>query len=100
MIGDRNAQSGEETVLTIRDTGGMASFRRADVSGASDIEALVDHAMTTLGGSMWRSTTPASRPRRLLVADVTEEEWDRVQGDQHQRRLALDEVRDPADGGP
>ena len=45
MIGDRNAQCGEETVQTIRDAGATASFRRTDVSVASDVEALVDHAM-------------------------------------------------------
>ena len=49
VIGDRNVKRGEETVQIVRDAGGPASFQRTDVSVASDIEALVDHAMTTFG---------------------------------------------------
>jgi NAD(P)-dependent dehydrogenase (short-subunit alcohol dehydrogenase family) len=49
VIGNRNVQRGEETVAMIRDAGGTASFRRTDVLVAADIEALVDHAMTTYG---------------------------------------------------
>ena len=32
VIGNRNSQRGEETVRTIRDAGGEASFQRTDVS--------------------------------------------------------------------
>jgi NAD(P)-dependent dehydrogenase (short-subunit alcohol dehydrogenase family) len=49
VIGNRNVQRGEETVSMIRDAGGTASFRRTDVLVAADIEALVDHAVTTYG---------------------------------------------------
>ena len=47
VIGDRNVRCGAETVQIISDAGGIASFRRTDVSVAADVEALVDHAMTT-----------------------------------------------------
>ena len=47
VIGNRNVQRGEETVSMIRDAGGTASFQRTDVLVAADIEALVDHAVTT-----------------------------------------------------
>ena len=49
VIGDRNVQRGEETVSMIRDAGGKANFRRADVVVAGDVKALVDHAVTTYG---------------------------------------------------
>jgi NAD(P)-dependent dehydrogenase (short-subunit alcohol dehydrogenase family) len=49
VIGDHNAQRGEETVQTIRDAGATASFRQTDVSVASDVEALVEHAMSMFG---------------------------------------------------
>jgi NAD(P)-dependent dehydrogenase (short-subunit alcohol dehydrogenase family) len=49
VIGNRNVQRGEETVSMIRDAGGRASFKRTDVLVAADIEALVDHAVTTYG---------------------------------------------------
>ena len=49
VIADRNAQRGEEIVSTIRDAGGIASFRRTDVSVAAEIESLVDYTMKTYG---------------------------------------------------
>ena len=49
VLADRNAQRGEEIVSTIRDAGGIASFRRTDVSVAAEIEALVDYTMKTYG---------------------------------------------------
>jgi NAD(P)-dependent dehydrogenase (short-subunit alcohol dehydrogenase family) len=49
VIGNRNVQRGEQTVSMIRDAGGTASFKRTDVLVAADIEALVDHAVTTYG---------------------------------------------------
>ena len=50
VIGNRNVQRGEETVSMIRDAGGTASFRRTDVLVATDVEALVDHAVSKYGG--------------------------------------------------
>jgi NAD(P)-dependent dehydrogenase (short-subunit alcohol dehydrogenase family) len=49
VIGNRNVQRGEETVSMIRDAGGTATFKRTDVLVAAEIEALVDHAVTTYG---------------------------------------------------
>jgi NAD(P)-dependent dehydrogenase (short-subunit alcohol dehydrogenase family) len=49
VIADRNAQRGEKMVSTIRDAGGIASFRRTDVSVAAETEALVDYTMKTYG---------------------------------------------------
>src|SRR5438477_570348 len=49
VIGNRNAQRGEETVSMMRDAGGTASFQRTDVLVATEIEGLVDHAVKTYG---------------------------------------------------
>jgi NAD(P)-dependent dehydrogenase (short-subunit alcohol dehydrogenase family) len=49
VIGNRNVERGEETVLMIRDAGGMASFQRTDVMAAAEVEALVEHAVKTCG---------------------------------------------------
>src|SRR5438132_12218968 len=49
MIGNRNVERGEETVSMIRDAGGTASFQRTDVMVAAEVEALVEHAVTTCG---------------------------------------------------
>ena len=49
VIGDRDVQRGEETVSMIRDAGGTASFRGTDVLVATQVEALVDHAIAEYG---------------------------------------------------
>jgi NAD(P)-dependent dehydrogenase (short-subunit alcohol dehydrogenase family) len=50
VIGNRNVQRGEETISMIHAAGGTASFRQTDVLIASDIEALVNHAVSEYGG--------------------------------------------------
>ncbi|MFT5501474.1 MAG: NAD(P)-dependent dehydrogenase (short-subunit alcohol dehydrogenase family) [Woeseiaceae bacterium] len=49
VIGNRNAERGDEVVKAIQDAGGKASFLRTDVESESDIKALVDHAVSTYG---------------------------------------------------
>src|SRR5881394_4285471 len=49
VIGNRNAERGEETVSMIREAGGTASFQRTDVTMSTEIEALVEHAVKTCG---------------------------------------------------
>jgi NAD(P)-dependent dehydrogenase (short-subunit alcohol dehydrogenase family) len=49
VIGDRDVQRGEETISMIRDAGGTATFREADVLVAAEVEALVEHAIATYG---------------------------------------------------
>jgi NAD(P)-dependent dehydrogenase (short-subunit alcohol dehydrogenase family) len=50
VIGNRNVERGEETVAIVRKAGGTASFQRTDVSVATEVEALVEHAVETCGG--------------------------------------------------
>src|ERR1043165_6987900 len=50
VIGNRNTQRGEETVVMIKKGGGTASFKQPDVIIAAEIEGLVDHAVKTYGG--------------------------------------------------
>lgn len=49
VIGNRNVERGDEVVKAIQDAGGEASFLRTDVESEGDIEALVDHAVSTYG---------------------------------------------------
>jgi NAD(P)-dependent dehydrogenase (short-subunit alcohol dehydrogenase family) len=49
VIGNRNAERGEETVSMIRKAGGMASFQRTDVMVAAEVQALVEHAVNSCG---------------------------------------------------
>ena len=50
VIGNRSVQRGEETVAMIQKAGGKAIFKRTDVTVATEVEALVDHAAKTYGG--------------------------------------------------
>ena len=49
VIGNRNAERGEEVVKAIKDDGGEASFLRTDVATEGDVQALVEHAVSTYG---------------------------------------------------
>ncbi|MCZ6560520.1 MAG: SDR family oxidoreductase [Gammaproteobacteria bacterium] len=49
VIGNRNVEKGEEVVKVIRDDGGEASFLRTDVLSEDDVQALVEHAVSTYG---------------------------------------------------
>jgi NAD(P)-dependent dehydrogenase (short-subunit alcohol dehydrogenase family) len=49
VIGNRNVEKGEEVVKAIQDDGGEASFLRTDVLSEEDVQALVEHAVSTYG---------------------------------------------------
>lgn len=49
MVSDLNAEGGEETVKMIRDDGGHAAFRKADVSKAQEVDALISAAVEEFG---------------------------------------------------
>ncbi len=79
VVSDTDAVGGDETVKTIRDSGGEAIFVRADVSDRSDVEALVKKTVDRYGrldcafnnagmaGSVGASTH-----------EYTQEVWDKV----------------------
>src|SRR5438067_11185561 len=46
---DRNAAAAEETAKIIASEGGKATAFTADVSGAADVEAMVESCLTTYG---------------------------------------------------
>jgi len=48
-IGNRNVESGEETVALIEKAGGTALFQRTDVTVAAQVEALVARAVREYG---------------------------------------------------
>jgi len=49
VVADVNKEGGCETVALIEAAGGEAGFVRTDVSQASDVEAMVQHAVNTYG---------------------------------------------------
>jgi NAD(P)-dependent dehydrogenase (short-subunit alcohol dehydrogenase family) len=81
VIGNRNVKRGEETISMIRDAGGTASFQRTDVMGAADVEALVDHAVTTYGRlDMAFNNAGIEGEVKPTLVDQTEANFDAVMG--------------------
>jgi NAD(P)-dependent dehydrogenase (short-subunit alcohol dehydrogenase family) len=78
VIADRNVQRGEEAISMIRDAGGIASFRRTDVSVAAEIEALVDYTMTTYGRLDLGFNNAGIEGDVKPLADQTESNFDAV----------------------
>jgi NAD(P)-dependent dehydrogenase (short-subunit alcohol dehydrogenase family) len=50
VVSDIDVPNGERVAGDIRDSGGTASFVRADVSAEEDVRALIEHAVSTHGG--------------------------------------------------
>ena len=78
VIGDRNVEQGEETARIIRGANGVASFRQTDVSVANDVEALVDHAMTTYGRLDLAFNNAGIEGEVSPLAEQTEANYDAV----------------------
>ena len=49
VVVDLSEAAGEATARQVRDQGGEATFRRADVGSAADCKAMVEHALQTYG---------------------------------------------------
>jgi NAD(P)-dependent dehydrogenase (short-subunit alcohol dehydrogenase family) len=81
VVGDWDERAGQETVARVTAAGGMAIFRRADVSRAADVAALVESGVRRFGAlhvlynnaGMWSAE---DGPSPLVPEDV----WDRVLG--------------------
>lgn len=78
VVADIAVDQGEETAELIRGAGGEATFVRCDVSSATDVQAMVEHAMTTYGRLDAAHNNAGMTTPQVLAADVTEEEFDRL----------------------
>ena len=78
VVADVNVDGGDETVRLIQDTGGEATFVRADVSNASDVSAMVDHAVQTYNrlDCAFNNAGVSGGPGR--IHEYTEDDWSRV----------------------
>ena len=80
VIGNRNAERGEEVVDEIKGAGGEASFFRTDVSVEDDVKALVDHAVSTYGGLHAAFNNAGIEGEMTPLADCSNENYDAVMG--------------------
>jgi NAD(P)-dependent dehydrogenase (short-subunit alcohol dehydrogenase family) len=74
---DRNAAAAEETVNIIKGEGGRAAAFTADVSRASEVEAMVEACLKTFGRIDVLDNNVGIAEMGSVV-EVTETEWDRV----------------------
>lgn len=78
VIADLNEELGRAQVRKIQDAGGAATFVRADVSRAGDVEAMVQFAVDTFGRLDVAVNNAAHSPDRKPLADLDEALWDAV----------------------
>jgi NAD(P)-dependent dehydrogenase (short-subunit alcohol dehydrogenase family) len=80
LAADVNVAAGEATVQRIADAGGTASFFRADVSNAADVEAMVQAAVERYGRLDCAVNNAGVSPDNEPLSNLSESEWDRVIG--------------------
>lgn len=78
VVADLNPQAGEGVVGRIKEMGGDATFVRADVSRAADVEALVRAAVEAYGRLDCAHNNAGIAGDLADAADITEESWDRT----------------------
>ncbi|MFO8010697.1 MAG: SDR family oxidoreductase [Dehalococcoidia bacterium] len=78
IVADVDSNDGEETVEMIKDRGGEAVFVPADVSRATDVEALINKAVEAYGRIDCAANNAGINGDVALTADCTEENWDRI----------------------
>lgn len=79
IIADRDEERGLELQAMIRDKGGVSQFIRTDVSDLSSIDALIEAAVDTYE-RIDVLVNNAGVTKRIPVLDITEDEWDWIQG--------------------
>jgi len=80
LAADVNAEAGDATARRIVEAGGTASFIRADVSNAADVEAMVKAAVERYGRLDCAVNNAGVSPDNEPLSNLIESEWDRVIG--------------------
>jgi NAD(P)-dependent dehydrogenase (short-subunit alcohol dehydrogenase family) len=78
MVSDISTRRGEETARMVRETGAQTEFFKADVSRASDVEAMVAAAVKRWGRLDCAHNNAGISGNIASVVDDTEENWDRT----------------------
>jgi NAD(P)-dependent dehydrogenase (short-subunit alcohol dehydrogenase family) len=79
VVADVNVEGGKQTVQTIKDAGGEATFVQADVSKASDAKKMVEFAVKTYGKlNILFNNAGILISRGIKTADITEEDADKL----------------------
>jgi NAD(P)-dependent dehydrogenase (short-subunit alcohol dehydrogenase family) len=78
VVVDIQRDGADETVQLIKAAGGDASAVIADIAKSKDVQAMVQHAVTTYGGLDCAINNAVLNIGRSPLADITEENWDRA----------------------
>jgi NAD(P)-dependent dehydrogenase (short-subunit alcohol dehydrogenase family) len=78
VAADKNVEGGNETVRLINEDGGEATFFKADISKAADVEALVNKSVELYGRLDYANNNAGISGSWQTVSECTEEDWDRV----------------------
>jgi NAD(P)-dependent dehydrogenase (short-subunit alcohol dehydrogenase family) len=79
VVADISVAGGEETVTTIRNSGGAASFRSCDVADATQVEQLVSFAVSTYGRIDYAVNAAAIEGESVPLAELDDDLFDRLQ---------------------
>lgn len=80
MVADVMAESGEETVKMINESGGTASFVKADVSQESEVQMMVARTVETYGRLDCAVNNAGIDGDSAITTECTKQNWDRVIG--------------------
>ena len=78
MVADIVVEGGQETVSLVKNAGGEATFIRADVSQASEVEAMVKQTTETYGRLDCAFNNAGIEGPVCSTVEYTEEDFDRV----------------------
>lgn len=78
VVAARRVQQGEETAEMIRRTGGEATFVKADISSATEVESLMRATIEVYGRLDCALNNAGTSGNLMPAADVSEQEWDFV----------------------
>lgn len=76
VAADKNVKGGEETIELIKKAGGEATFVKADVSKAAEVEALVNKTIKLYGRLDYAFNNAGILGARGSLTELTEEQWD------------------------
>ncbi len=79
VVADVSVAGGEETVATIRNSGGAAAFQSCDVADAIQVERLVSFAVSTFGRIDYAVNAAAIEGESAPLAELDDDLFDRIQ---------------------
>jgi len=80
VVIDVDAEGGQETVRLVNEADGEATFIKADVSQAAEVEAMVSQTVEVYGRLDYSHNNAGVEGDRAFTADCQKENWDRVIG--------------------